>query len=930
MNLFSRIVTIPFALAASFCFAGDDIDFARGLARDGFVQQAEEICRRIEGGKDAQEKAAVPLVRAEIAMKRAAAAATLAEAREELARGAAAIDAFAAANPGHPRLIEARLQAGLMRRQCGEVAEQEASENGAGAVKARERGREELEKALKDFENAGASAKARKQAIETGLAGRPAQGKDAKDLEDAEGQVAEAPYQAARCLHLRARLETEPGERKKWLERAHGAFMDLEFDFGETSLVMEASLTWAVVLRDLGRNSEALGRFDVAWKVSQPWRDRIIAGPLPAWEREVSERAMGGRAETLTAMGNPAAALESIEALLRVVPNAAQDRSGFLAVLEKGAALAALGRKKEAANLALALVQAAPSAVLRDIAVKRLMQWGGAKSPAARRLIANTEYANGNWAQALAGYRELAAILDMPEGEVSWRLAVCTDRLDRTWEAVVLYESFAVEFPQAANAPAAVFRAAQIWNSIASAAGDAGTWEHDQVGRMLKVLVDRWPDDPNARNAVYLVADSAFERGDYEEAALNFARVPKDAKLNLQALCMIGRCYHKLAEQRWADPAKRAAAGESFKLAERHMREAIEALIASTGESRAGLLAFTRLSLVSLLLHEQDSRPGLAIHELEAVGPLPQAEQERRFGELMIRARVANGEPAVASDVAAGLAKRFKAVGSTGKACRDAAAACDAAAEAGGADADALRLAAIARYADSLDIALAANTPPAGPDAAAITDHTLQLALSLNGIPDDASVDDAPATLPHPEALADAARIARVAATCAGLPQGWSADFRLARALSFSGNLEGARHAYEGIVEDAGVVRDGKFSAAAIQGRAWVLASYEELGFTHLKLAEKSGRAADFDAAGLVFANLVHECAAQSGPWWRSKVGALRMFAKRGKPGDFELAVLGMKDLLGNHPDLDEGKFGIKPKVEALKKWLDAKAPPAK
>ncbi|KAF0243565.1 MAG: hypothetical protein FD180_3260 [Planctomycetota bacterium] len=705
--------------------------------------------------------------------------------------------------------------------------------------------------------------------------------------------------------------------------------MDLEFDFGETPLIQEASLTWALVLRDLGRPTEALNRFDVAWRVSRPWRDGIFGGPIPSWEREVSERAMGGRAETQTAMGDPTAALDSIETLLKFLPNAAKDRSGFLAVLEKGAALAALGRRDDAANLALALMEAAPSVALREIAAKRLIQWGGAGAPAARRLIANTAFATGNWQQAWSEYRALLGMLESPEGEVIWRLAVCTDRLDRPWDAVVLYETVATEHPGLPAAPQAAFRAAQIWNVFASRAGDAGRWEREQLERMLRLLVDRWPNDANAQNALYLVAEGEFERGEFEKAALNFARVPRDARLFVEALCMAGRSYHKLAEARWQIAEKRTIAVETFKQAEKYFREAIEAGL-SAAEPRAGVIATSRMLLASVLLHEQDSRPSIAIRELEAVGPQTQPDQERRVGELLVRARIANGEPSKASEVAAGLARRFKSTAGAGRACREAAAACDAAAETGGADAVSLRLAAIARYADSVEIAFSAKSPPSGADAAAVTDHALQLALALNAIADDASIDDIPASIPHPDALSGAVRLARASASCAALPPGWSVDFRLGRALAFSGDLEGARDAFGRVVEDAGLLRNGQFNANAIQGRAWVLASYEEMGFLHLKLAEKAGRGPEFDAAWAVFANIVDKCTAEGGPWWRSKVGALRVLAGRGKAGDFELGRTGLQDLTRNHPDLDGGKFGIGPKVEALKKRLEKQAPEKK
>ncbi len=906
MNLFSRILTVPFVLAASFCFGGDDIDFARGLARDGYVQQAEEMCRKIEAGTDEQEKSAVPLVRAEIAARRAAAAATPAEARKELARGAAALDAFVEANPGHRRLGEARMQAGLMRRQVGEIAEQEFAE---GVAEAGTQGREELDRGLKNFDAAAAVAKAARHAM-------VAAGKDARALEDVDGQIAEAAYQMARCLHLRARLAGDDADRTKRLQAALEAFVNLEFDYGETGLVQEASLTWALVLRDLGRPSEAVNRFDVAWKVTAPWREKLVNGPLPAWEREVAERAACGKAETLTANGDPAAALATVEALLALVPNAAQDRSGFLAELEKGEALAALGRRREAANLAVAMMQRAPSAALKEIAGKRLLKWGGAGAPAARRLLAGAAFGANNWAQAWSEYRAVLAE-EGPDAELLWRLAVCAEHLERPWEAAVLYETLAVDYPDAPNAPDAAFRAAQLWNQFASRAGDASRWERDQVDRMLRLLVTRWPSDPNAKNALYLVADAAFERGEYDSAARDFAGVPKESNLRVQALFMAARAQLRLAEAAWA---KDKAATKPFSEAETLLRQAIEEGLAQ-GAARAAIVASARLSLASTLLHEQAPRPAEAIRVLESLGGGMPAEQERRAAELTVRARIANGEPAKAAEAAEGMAKRFRAEASTAKACRQAAAACDAAAEAGGTDAAALREAAIARYADALECALAAKTPAAGLDASAVADRVLQLALALNGIADDASIDDTPAALPCPGALRNAARVARAAGESPGLPAGWSADFRLGRALGFVGDLEGARDAFGRIVEDAGLVRNGKFNAAAIQGKAWLLAAYEELGMAHLRL----GAGAQLDAAGAVFGNLVAECAVESGPWWRGKVGALRVLVARGKPGDFEMARLGLDDLLSNHPKLDEGKFGISRKVEALKKKLDSR-----
>lgn len=686
MSFFSRILTAPLVLASSlFCLAGDDVDFARGLARDGFVQQAEEVCRKIEAGTDAEEKAAVPLVRAEIAARRAAGAATAAEARRALAEGAAALDAFVAANPRHRRVEEARMQAGLLRRQYGEIAAQEAADGGREAAAP---ARDELGRATKDFGAAAAAAKERRQAL--AAAGRPA-----ADLEEPDGQVAEAAYQSARCLHLRARLEEDAAERRTLLLAALDAFVNLEFDYGETGLVLEASLHWAQVLRDLGRPADALSRFDVAWKATSPWRDGAARPPLPAWEREVAERAAAGKAATLTAMGRPAEALDAVEGLLKLVPDAAAGRSGFLAVLEKGEALSALGRGREATALAMGLMKSAPSAALKELAGRRLRAWGGGGSPEAMRLAADAAFAAGAWEDAWNGFRAVLAATEGPDAELLWRLATCADQLRRPWDAVVLYEAVATDHPRAAEAPRAAFRAAQLWNQFASREGDAGRWERAQVERLLRLLVTNWPDDANARNALYLVADASFERGEFEAAARDFARVPGDSNLRAQALWMCGRAHLKEAEARWAVESRRPESRAGFAAAEDAFRRAIEAALAQQ-PARASVAAVARLSLAGLYLHEQAVRPAEAIAALEKVSLPDQPEQERRAGELMVRARIANGEPAKAAEAAAAMTRRFRGSAAAARASRDAAQACDAAAEAGGDGAEALREAAVA------------------------------------------------------------------------------------------------------------------------------------------------------------------------------------------------------------------------------------------
>ena len=911
--------------------AGDDIEFARALARDGQVGLAEEWCERL--AKDArcspEDRAAIPLVRADIAVQRAQAAASLAEVRDLLGRAAAILETFASENAGHPKAAGAKLQAATMRRQQGETIVQELKDTGGVKTgRLASEGRTLFQGAAKAFEEIAAGAAARRRAWSERTAGRaPTERERAEEQELIETCV-EATFQGARALYGETQLVADGRERDGLLTRTHEAFMSFELDWGDSPVIFEASLTWALVYHDRGDLPATLARFDHAMSVVQA---RGGVAPLPGWEREVVLRGFGGKAQMLNEAGRPAEAIATVDEMLRRVPGAAGDRPGAIALLEKAEALRSTGRAAQGVQIAKDLAKSAVESIAA-LAKRRLAAWGGG---GLEGLVIRADglMQARKWEEALKVLEKAVAAAegDPQQPELLWKMATVFDQgLDRLWEAATVYEAVAMDFPKSVRAPQAAFQAARAWNRIAAQAGPNKGWERDQVDRLLKLLVRGWPDDPNARNAVYVIAEASWDRGDFAAAAADYLRVPPGSPVFDQARVMAGRAVLKHANSLWDSGDRTGLARGAFALAECLLRS-------SLGIAQPAQLPLAcRQALVSLLQHPYNPRPAEALALLEDIERAAREDDLiRRTALQIVRSRISLADATGAAVKAEELLKRFPASKEAAQACRAAAAACDAAAErvAGTKESVDLWLAAGRLYAGGVRAGIESGDRPRPGEATDTGNRVVLLAFLVNQVDEQASFATADlASLPHPELFREGAEILQaLTEERFGRVEGVGKLLaRLGLCHAFAQEWEKSRDAYERMMQ-AERLRgpDGRsLNVAVVADKLWAFAAYEELGHVYVRLGlAGSRREGSWDPAYDIFANVLPNCAKDTAAWWRSKYGVLRVLLERGSAGDFELARAGLENLRSNNPDLDGGKFGMEPRIEELERRVREKAP---
>lgn len=953
MRFLNRIVTTGLLFGAgSIVSAGnDDLEYARALAREGHAELAQDWCERMRRDPKtaAEDRAGVRLVEAEILARAAGAQESAVEARKRLDEAVAALEAFLAESPGHRLAAEAKLQCGVLRRQQGElIAWQAAAEPDAAArEKFRGEGREAYGKAESVLAGVAGEMTAARDAWIRKTDGRRPTDRERAEEEGILSIHLEADLQGARARHGRARLLDGP-PREKTLREALDAFMEFELSWGDTPVLHEASLTWALVYGDLGMAREALSRFDHAISLKESFRQPNGKFVLGAWEREIVLRGYGSKAQALNEAKEFAAAVAAVDEMLTVDPAAASDRNGFLALLQKCDALAGLGKGGDAAALAQQLAKTAPSPALAAMAARRL---AGAVPAAATAemlaLVAEQQLGAGQWETGLKTLRRAVARAgdDRLAAELWWKLGRAYEvHAERLFDAATVYERIALDFPAHERAPEAAFMAARTWNRLAAQAGVERGWEKDQVERNLTLLARTWPKNPFAKDAQYLVAEALYERGRILEAAKEFAQVSPEASLYEQAQVAAGQAYYQAATGAWGKGDRGEATLALFARAEESFRrylaiaQAGPAANARTQELRPSVAASCGQMLAALLMHESKPRPEAA---LAAAGDLdataPDADTRRRVASVKVRALLALGRHAGAAATAESMMSKFPGAPSSLDACRQVAAACDAAAEdlagpapvPGGIPPAAAHLWSEAarfyhlwasRAAESRDISAA--------DMLRVSDRVFGLGLLVNGLPEGLA-ETAPA---------DASYFAHAADLYGALsegrpgpaPNGTRVHVPLAWSEAHLGNWEAARDALERLVQAERVAGPGgrNFNPAPVAAKPWVFSAFEDLGHVYAHLAAAGTlRESSYDAAYAIFAGVVVNAPRDTAGWWRGKEGVLRVLLERGKPGDFEAAALGMSDLRSNYPDFDEGRFGMKAKLEALEKRIREKAP---
>jgi hypothetical protein len=141
---------------------------------------------------------------------------------------------------------------------------------------------------------------------------------------------------------------------------------------------------------------------------------------------------------------------------------------------------------------------------------------------------------------------------------------------------------------------------------------------------------------------------------------------------------------------------------------------------------------------------------------------------------------------------------------------------------------------------------------------------------------------------------------------------------KLGQCLGLLGRFEACVAAIDRAVALEGLVDpEGNLVPAVARGRMPLLHAYADA-------AQAARRGGDLERAVTGFQRLVVVCPADGALWWRSKYELLLALARK---GDYTAAGVGLRSLARTYPGFDGGRFGYRPRLEALAAEVAKKQP---
>lgn len=200
---------------------------------------------------------------------------------------------------------------------------------------------------------------------------------------------------------------------------------------------------------------------------------------------------------------------------------------------------------------------------------------------------------------------------------------------DRLEECAVLGEFLTRRYPQAAGSnkagEVAVKAVRKLFLDSRKQGGD-GEWELQSMSRLAEYLVQRWPDQNEAAEAVLSLMDSAIDLGRMDDAKAYIAKLPENSWGR-------GRAELRLGQALWADYVKSAAeansvAAEQLTALRDDARDHLERGLAivrtavSGGQAVDYFVEYSVLLLAQAHLTMGEPNKTIALLSDEAIGPL--------------------------------------------------------------------------------------------------------------------------------------------------------------------------------------------------------------------------------------------------------------------------------------------------------------------
>ncbi len=927
--------------------ARDDVDFARALARGGYLELAEEVCASIE--KDsrftADDRAGIPFIKSEIRLVQAELETDMTKSGDLIKEAIGLLEKFVKDTKDAKLAADAQTTMGWIRMKQAQL----------------------ITEALKTETDAETVAGMRKQALGLYQEVEKAHRDQIKRLKAAESTADNVSALIDSIIELgRTTLEhgklpgVDDAEKKKLLTDNINMLEEFEFDYGDRPVAFEAMRIEGLCFQEMGQMDKAEGKLRLAAGL----RERLAeAGIEPNdYHRNVMRGGVLALVRMLIKAGRHKEAVTAADAAFKEDKDLANVEPGMVLALEKAQALFESGDSAGANAVAKKIMDKDPNGRWAGVARDKVKSWisagrGKMKIPPDQLLsAAEASMDREQWHDALAGLREcIEACTTDAEREKfvagSWyKMGQIHLVLNRKYEAAAAFETVYLAWPKNVLAAKACFDAARCYAGEFNASGDPT--DEKRKDDLLKALHTGWPDHPAAFNVPYMEGEKLETAKEFKKAAESYLTVKEQAEAYEASLVRAGYCFFTAAASAYSktkkDDAAKAEAAAEMKKAEQVLTKFLtrykdNSLVPSDPELqkiRTGLSFIAANQLALVYIHETVGRAKdcLVLIE-EAIKALaPDDERNSKLWSLKIQAFLALGELDKAIAVLDEMFERFPDGGAIAQASKSVAVRLHEVAmtRIDKKESEDLILTDLKRlakyYTKWLDQGPSAGLRISMNDVVSVADTLYLVAKRVNGL-DETQVsflDLKGKTLAEPQYFRDAAF---VHAMLVEGKAGKLADkdrlnlvIRLARCYGFIAidqpGWDKAKQMYSESVKTYGLVDENdNLKAEVLSQFPALLAVYLELGSVFLEIG-RMGSKFQFDNAVTVFANVSKVTPPGSEPWWICKYMTLNLHFLRGKGNDFDMAKIGMENTERNNPDFVGAPPEIKTKLIALKAEL--------
>jgi len=870
-----------------------DLDLAAALARRGWVELAEELCARIEKnpGASASAKAGVPLVLAEVAIAKARVEMDVLKAAKELDLAVGRL-----IRPGAALTLDERGMIGWLHVQKSRIL--------SAAVEDEPARRPDAVKAWEATEAFYRSSVAELGAMAT-----------SRPVDEA---LLEAKLELPKALSALARvLSGDDPRRMKLLQES----ISLLADFGLCELqpiALEAMLEEARSRADAGDLARAELRFRSLPGMARDLRKRKY--PPSEYVTSLLQSGVLGLVKTLTLAKKTKDAVATCDEFFKENPRMANSPFGFAVMLAKADALFAGGNVAGAIDLAQTLISKDSNGAAGRTARERVLIWtkDRAVSPDLLMAMADGLIDRGLPREALVQLRRCvevcATAADRAKHEpvAAYKRGECFRALKQDAEAVAAFKDVFRKYPAHALAKKAALEAVRALRRIAATSGDRR--DEEQMEKLLDEIEKLGQEGETKTYLLVLRAELLENKKQYKAAADLLSQVDEGCEVFDDAMVSAGHCYRLDAEQR-----PREDVAKQLELAGTLLQKVLARKEAHRVEAR--LLFTARYELAMILLHEQVNRPKEALDHLRTCRSQLPAENTltARLRESEIQALLQAKDPVGAAAVLDQLIGQFPDAPQTLRACRRVAVRLESA--------DLVKAAQYHRFwlghsaglqFSAAEIQTVAEGLYRAARSANGMDEKTQSVLDLRGKPvaDRTLWQDAARAHEMLIRAGVAEKDIPIAETrlawCRGLSAQTAADWDQVKLL--------CEKLFD---EHALLQKNGLLNRGALAQKPWLADVYLEYGHALFQLG-KAGQKFQFGNSHSVFGQMLEVTARGKGAWWLSRYYTIRIYYERGVGRDLVTADGVLDNLVGEWPNYDEGKYGLKDLFVELRSQVKA------